>query len=466
MPKGFVYILECSDGSYYTGSTIDIEVRVKQHQDGRGANYTKKRLPVKLVFLEEFQRIDDAFYREKQLQGWSRVKKEALINGEFNKLPNLSECKNGSHSKNVTSTPLSHQSENDDSVVEQSGNNQSMENTASSIQPNHRGDNGDSVVERSGNYKGNKMKYHSNGKLLLSGEYVVLDGAKAFAVPTKFGQDLEVSKLKESSLIWESFDVDSNCWFQAEFRMSDLRIVDETFDADSDDSKESIAQTLQTILLTAKKMNADFLVSVNGFHVKTHLTFPRNWGLGTSSTLINNIAQWAQIDAFELLNNSFGGSGYDIACAQNNTPIYFQLSEEKPLVTPVAFQPPFADQLFFVYLNIKQNSKKGIQRYRKMREEVQVSLEAFSSISEQMAVCKTIQQFEELLEKHEAMISKIIKNKPIKSILFPDYFGAIKSLGAWGGDFVLATGNVNTPAYFKDKGFETVIPYKDMIIGN
>ena len=102
MPKGFVYILECSDGSYYTGSTIDIDVRIKEHQDGRGASHTKKRLPVKLVFLEEFQRIDDAYYREKQIQGWSRVKKETLIEKEFDKLPKLSECKNDSHSKNIT----------------------------------------------------------------------------------------------------------------------------------------------------------------------------------------------------------------------------------------------------------------------------------------------------------------------------------------------------------------------------
>ena len=88
--KGYTYILECSDGSYYTGSTKDIVVRFQQHQNGEGANHTKKRLPVKLVYLEEHTRIDEAFYREKQIQGWSRKKKEALINGEFNQLPELS----------------------------------------------------------------------------------------------------------------------------------------------------------------------------------------------------------------------------------------------------------------------------------------------------------------------------------------------------------------------------------------
>ena len=90
MIKGYIYILECADGSYYTGSTRDITRRLAQHQNGEGANYTRKRLPVTLVFQEEYERIDDAYYREKQVQGWSRKKKQALINGDFDKLQELS----------------------------------------------------------------------------------------------------------------------------------------------------------------------------------------------------------------------------------------------------------------------------------------------------------------------------------------------------------------------------------------
>ena len=98
--KGYMYILECCDGSYYTGSTNDLEKRIEQHQQGEGANHTKKRLPVKLVYYEVFQRIDAAFYREKQIQGWTRKKKEALIKGEINLLHQLSECKNDTHYSN------------------------------------------------------------------------------------------------------------------------------------------------------------------------------------------------------------------------------------------------------------------------------------------------------------------------------------------------------------------------------
>ncbi len=89
MAKGYMYILLCSDGSYYTGSTRDLEHRINQHQDGEGASYTRKRIPVKLIYMEEFSRIDEAYYREKQVQGWGRKKKEALVRGDFEKLPEL-----------------------------------------------------------------------------------------------------------------------------------------------------------------------------------------------------------------------------------------------------------------------------------------------------------------------------------------------------------------------------------------
>ena len=95
--KGYLYILKCSNGCYYTGSTVDLERRLAQHQAGEGSNYTKKHLPVELVYFEEYARIDEAFFREKQVQGWSRAKKEALIVGELDQLHVLAVCRNSSH---------------------------------------------------------------------------------------------------------------------------------------------------------------------------------------------------------------------------------------------------------------------------------------------------------------------------------------------------------------------------------
>jgi len=97
MKKAYTYILQCRNGAYYTGSTIDLMRRINQHQNGEGANYTRKHLPVTLVYVEEFQRIDQAFYREKQIQGWSHKKKEALIKGDENELHKLAVCRNNSH---------------------------------------------------------------------------------------------------------------------------------------------------------------------------------------------------------------------------------------------------------------------------------------------------------------------------------------------------------------------------------
>ena len=95
-----MYILECVDGSYYTGSTTDLARRLEQHQRGEGARHTAKRLSVKLVYCEFFDRVVDAFTREKQVQGWSRKKKEALVAEDTNSLHEFAACQNGSHFSN------------------------------------------------------------------------------------------------------------------------------------------------------------------------------------------------------------------------------------------------------------------------------------------------------------------------------------------------------------------------------
>ena len=243
-----------------------------------------------------------------------------------------------------------------------------------------------------------------------------------------------------------------------------MRLANATFNSDKEGSAEFIAETLQSILQEARKLDPDFLQSETGFVVKTNLTFPRDWGLGSSSTLINNIAQWAKVDAFELLGNSFSGSGYDIANAQNDTPILYKLEEEKPMVQPIVFNPDFKDQLYFIHLNKKQDSREGIKRYKEKRGKVKDQLKSISEISQEILNTEELSEFEKLIEKHESIIASIIELPKVKDRLFPDYFGAIKSLGAWGGDFILATGNENTPAYFEKKGYATVIPYSEMVL--
>ncbi|WBX70792.1 GYDIA family GHMP kinase [Tenacibaculum retecalamus] len=308
-------------------------------------------------------------------------------------------------------------------------------------------------------------KYYSNGKLLLTGEYVVLDGATSLAVPTKFGQDLIIEPIKESQLIWASFTNTGECWFEATFDLPKLRLTSATFNADKEGNTETIAETLSDILHEAKKLNPNFLNSDDGFIVKTNLTFPQNWGLGSSSTLINNIANWANANPFTLLWNAFSGSGYDIACASNNSPILYQLKEQQqPIVSEVKFNPSFKDDLFFVYLNQKQNSREGIAQYKEHREEAKKLIPEINELTQEFLKANSSMNLANIIIEHEQIISSIIKQIPVKKRLFPDYFGEIKSLGAWGGDFVLATGNENTSTYFKEKGYTTIVPYKEMIL--
>ena len=304
-----------------------------------------------------------------------------------------------------------------------------------------------------------KQTFYSNGKLLITGEYLVLDGAKAFALPTKFGQKLIVEASEEGQIIhWKSYDSDGSIWFEDTIPFASI-IRNERFD----DAK-NIKNTLIEILHEAYLINSDFITSSNGYTISTELTFPKLWGLGTSSTLINNVAQWLQIDAFELLKKSFGGSGYDLACAQNNSPIVYQLVNEKPVVEKVNFKPDFTDKIFFVYLNKKQNSKAAIASYYGKQGNIQNVMETINSITKRVIEAITLKEFALNLQNHEIELSNILELLTVKEALFPDFDGVIKSLGAWGGDFVMSVSKENPTDYFKTKGFEVVIPYDEMIL--
>ncbi len=308
--------------------------------------------------------------------------------------------------------------------------------------------------------KNNHMKhtFYSNGKLLITGEYLVLDGAKAFALPTKFGQNLIVEKGSNQFIHWKSYDSDNSLWFEESISFFDITKPEKT-------EIETVKTTLISILHEAYLLKPDFITQSEGYNITTTLTFPKKWGLGTSSTLINNIAQWLQIDAFVLLKNSFGGSGYDIACAQNNSPILFSLEQGKPIVEKVIFKPEFAENLYFVYLNKKQSSKVAIASYyNNKNNHLAQNIALNDAITQAVIHATTLKSFAIAIEKHEVALSNILEMKTVKEALFPDFNGIVKSLGAWGGDFVLVVSKENPKEYFIAKGYETIIPYDQMIV--
>ncbi|WP_405211651.1 GYDIA family GHMP kinase [Dokdonia sp. Asnod2-E02] len=302
-----------------------------------------------------------------------------------------------------------------------------------------------------------KHHYYSHGKLLLTSEYLVLDGAQALALPTKKGQHLDIKAIDQEAIIWRSYLSTGELWLDYKF----------SFPLDSNNGREdAIYERLLSILQAAQKLNSSFLNTQQGYEVESTLEFQKDWGLGSSSTLLANIARWASVDPYKLLDMTFGGSGYDIACATTESALIYQKTSTTPIVTPVTYNPPFKDELYFVYLNKKQNSRESIKHYRSLDQESLTEERArFSKFTQDLLSCKSIVAFEKLLSEHEDNLSRILKTPTIKTQLFADYPRAIKSLGGWGGDFVLVVGTTSQMDYFRNKGYDTIVPYNEMILG-
>lgn len=299
------------------------------------------------------------------------------------------------------------------------------------------------------------FKTDSYGKILITSEYAVLKGALALAIPTKFKQSLSFTKKNLELLVWKSYDSNNKIWFECEIELFNIEILKS--------SNEKIGKSLISILKSAKKLNPKFLNKNFKGLVETKLDFPNNWGLGSSSTLINNIANWANINPFELLWSNFKGSGYDIACANSNSPILYNLENKKPIVDKVSFDPIYSDNLFFIHLNKKQNTNDEIKKFNAKKLSQKLIFE-FSDLTRRFLNSKNIIDFQICIKEHESILSKELNTISIKKKLFDDYMGEIKSLGAWGGDFVLVTGNKSTLQYFKEKGYKTILSYSDMIL--
>ena len=257
-------------------------------------------------------------------------------------------------------------------------------------------------------------------------------------------------------LHWKSLDADGSCWFETHIEWSEL-------EKPNSDAQSSVRTTLLHILQQAQQLNPAFLKNSDGILVTTALSFPKKWGLGTSSTLINNIAQWAQVDAYRLLFDSFGGSGYDIACAQHYTAVIYSLVNENPVVRPVVLDPLCKAQLYFVYLNQKQSSKEAIAAYYKKQHRLADHAQEISTITEALLEDTGYENWVEQLQKHEIILSNVLEMQTVQEAYFPDFSGFVKSLGAWGGDFVLVLSQTDPTDYFLEKGYHTVLRYADLI---
>lgn len=287
----------------------------------------------------------------------------------------------------------------------------------------------------------------------------MLDGALALALPTRPGQSLHAERSGAAGqLQWYSYDEQGKAWFEGRFDLPDL-----TLQSSSD---AAAGRRLAAILQSAATQHPGFWDPAVGLKVSCYLSFPRQWGLGTSSTLISLIAQWTGADPYALLEASFGGSGYDLACATARGPILYQRLRGKPQLVEIPFDPPFRRQLYFVYLGHKQNSREGIARYRDKVERNPSLIDRVSRLTIRFLCARELPTFDDLVRRHEQLVAATLELPRAKDLHFGDFRGEVKSLGAWGGDFVLLSsrrGKVETMAYLTSKGFEMVFPYEELV---
>lgn len=295
---------------------------------------------------------------------------------------------------------------------------------------------------------------YSPGKLMLTSEYFAVDGALVLAVPTKLGQEFffEEKHDGKSLVFWEAYH-QNKLWLKAVIDYKNWQILETNITS----SAEFILKTLKNV----QSLSEIKFKSTDSYYLKTNLQFPADYGLGSSSTLMNNLAEWSDTDPFHLNTISLGGSGYDIAVAKAKSAVLYQ---NKPQIhfEKIDFNPKFKNELIFIHLNQKQNSREGINLY-KSKIKSQKLVDGFSNLTRNILLCDELDKFSDLMVLHEQYISDFIEIPTVKSIFFADCAKFVKSLGAWGGDFVMSAKFEGYEDYFWGKGFATVFEWGDLI---
>ena len=294
----------------------------------------------------------------------------------------------------------------------------------------------------------------SPGKLMLTSEYVAVDGALVLAIPTKLGQELFYTENEDqkSLIFWEAYH-QNQLWLKTTIDYKNWKILE------TNDSKASefILKTLKNVQnLSEIKLKND-----TSYHIKTNLQFPSDFGLGSSSTLMNNLAEWANIDPFILNEISLGGSGYDVAVAKEKSAVLYSRFPERVYET-IDFQPNFKDELIFIHLNQKQDTREGISHYKSKPTSTEL-INDYSKLTKKIVNSQNLEEFSELMTIHEQKLSDFLETPTVKEKYFQDCPSFVKSLGAWGGDFVLASKFGDYQDYFKQRGFSKIFSWKDLI---
>ena len=289
---------------------------------------------------------------------------------------------------------------------------------------------------------------YTHGKLLITAEYAVLDGAMGLALPTQLGQHFSFSTQQKEGIHWVAKDLNQKVWFEARFDIEHLTA----------ETRNETADRLTQIFKVIRHLKPVALRS--GLYIESTLEFDRKWGLGTSSTLISALASYFELDPYTLLEKTFGGSGYDIACAVASGPISYRRSETGVSVEHIDLNWPFRDELYLVYLNQKMDSREAIKHYKQQPIE-STFIDEISKLTKAVILAQTLKDFERLMQQHEDLIGAQLGLDPIGKTLFDGISGTFSSLGGWGGDFALFTRKENIPS-LKEKGYHTILKLSEL----
>jgi hypothetical protein len=260
-------------------------------------------------------------------------------------------------------------------------------------------------------------------------------------------------------LQWSASDPGGE-WFTAELSPEPTITVISATD-------QAIAGRLVHVLNAARSLNPEFLMAPGTYQVNNQLAFNRLWGWGSSSTLIANLAGWANVDPFILNRLVSGGSGYDIACARSDSPLLYRLVDNLPVIRQIAFNPEFRDHITFVFLGKKQDTAAEIQQFNPDPVLTRQAAGEISAITEEMLAATGLIRFNSLIDKHEAITGDLLGRRPVRESIFPGFNGSVKSLGAWGGDFIMACSPDNfqiTSNYFQERGYPATFSWNEIIL--
>ncbi|MCX6305793.1 MAG: GYDIA family GHMP kinase [Bacteroidetes bacterium] len=301
------------------------------------------------------------------------------------------------------------------------------------------------------------IEFHANGKLLLTGEYLVLAGAKALALPVRFGQQMIIRETAKRVVDWESRSV-AGTWFSAWFDPVTLKFI-------STDNKR-VASDIEKLLLAARWLNPGFLTGPAGWKVVVNANYPLEWGLGSSSTLISLVAAWAGVQTFDLFRKISKGSGYDIACAGQQGLLYYQLRKGRREITPARAGSALRENTWFTYLGNKQDSAREAAAFLLSQNYTPIDLAEVSRLSTAICDADSPEELIKLVDEHEFILSTILKREPIAG-RFRTFPGTVKSLGAWGGDFAMFVSGMEREVvnrHLHQAGFDKIFSYNDIEI--